>query len=199
MFNVRSTLIAAACVAAIATAAIAAGNYSTYPIVGGPSFCASGNPSGPGVGGVTGQAGIPNTCVQTVPAGPPAFTGNEIIPLDTGTSYPPASAVMSISQLGNGAYFDLGPTVTTSTIPNNTSFYFIDGAQSGPYTITLPANPIEGQLVKIVCEKATSGALNIAANTGATLAASGNPNTACVVFNAYSFRYMAVSNIWYRY
>ena len=55
----RKGLIAVSLLTVAASAALAAGNYLTYPIVGQPSFCASGNPSGPGVGGITGQQGLP--------------------------------------------------------------------------------------------------------------------------------------------
>src|ERR1700678_3505303 len=89
----RKGLIAVGLLAAAASAALAAGNYLTYPIVGQPSFCASGNPSGPGVGGTTGQQGSPNTCVQTVPAGPTALTGAELIPADTGVVGGPTQSV----------------------------------------------------------------------------------------------------------
>jgi len=75
------------------TVAWAAGMWSTLPIVGSGSFCAStvtGFPTTAGGlstgGGITGQGAATGTsalCAQTVPAGPPALTGNELIPADT--------------------------------------------------------------------------------------------------------------------
>lgn len=99
----RKGMIAVGLLAALSTVAWAAGNYSTYPIVGQPSFCASGNPSGPGVGGVTGQSGIPNTCVQTVPAGPPMQTGTETVPADTnvGSNVNPETVTIPSALLGS--------------------------------------------------------------------------------------------------
>lgn len=62
----------------------AAGNWSTYPIVGGQSFCASTVTGAGGLGGATGQgqASTGSICAQMVPAGP-TFTGEEMIPADT--------------------------------------------------------------------------------------------------------------------
>ena len=104
MNKARKGLIAVGLLAACSTLAIAAGNYSTYPIVGEPSFCASGNPASSGVGGTTGQQGSPNTCVQTVPAGPPGITGVEQIPADTqlSTSAPPQTVTIPSALLSHG-------------------------------------------------------------------------------------------------
>jgi hypothetical protein len=99
----RKGVIAVGLLAAVSTAAIAAGNYETYPQVGQPSFCASSNPNGPGVGGVTGQQGTPSNCVQTVPAGPSALTGSELVPADTAQtgSSPPQSVTIPSGLLAN--------------------------------------------------------------------------------------------------
>lgn len=72
---------------------IAAGNYSTWSVIGGPAFCGS------QVTGSTGQI-----CGQTIPAGPPALTGSELIPLDTNggnTGSPVQSAVVPSGLLGS--------------------------------------------------------------------------------------------------
>lgn len=90
----RKGLIAVGLLAAVSTAALAAGNYLTYPIVGSPSFCASNNPNSPSVGGITGQQG-PANCVQTVPAGPSVLTGSELIPADTGLVNPATVTIPS--------------------------------------------------------------------------------------------------------
>lgn len=85
--------LALAALGSIAAGAIAwaAGSFSTLPIVGQPSFCASdvsgvGLPSGQGPFGVvpgSTQGTSSGICGQTVPAGPPFLTGNEAIPADT--------------------------------------------------------------------------------------------------------------------
>lgn len=71
----------------------AAGMYTTYSVIGGPAFCGS------NVTGATGQI-----CGQTIPAGPPSLTGNELIPLDVNpgnTGSPVQSAVVPSGLLGS--------------------------------------------------------------------------------------------------
>lgn len=107
MKRFRTLAVAGVAVAAASTLAIAAGNYLTYPIVGSPSFCASTVTGIGGQGGVTGQGqgSTGSICAQTIPAGPPALTGNELIPVDTGIATP-ASATIPTSLLfahGQGA------------------------------------------------------------------------------------------------
>jgi hypothetical protein len=65
--------------------ALAAGIWSTLPIIGGGSFCASTVTGTGALGGITGQGQgtIGSICGQTIPAGPSA-TGLESIPADTG-------------------------------------------------------------------------------------------------------------------
>lgn len=52
-----------------------AGLFQGLPVVGGPSYCNSFNTAG--------VPGTPPQCTNTVPAGPPALTGAEMIPADT--------------------------------------------------------------------------------------------------------------------
>jgi hypothetical protein len=78
----RTLLGAAGLLAAAVTVAFAAGNWPDYPQVGQPSFCTS------NVTGVNAAGNISTVCAQTVPAGPPALTGNELVPADTGLQTP---------------------------------------------------------------------------------------------------------------
>ena len=106
--------------------AFAAGNYSMYPIVGQPSFCAAtvsgaggfnaqGNVGGGGVTG-QGQASSGSLCAQTVPAGPSALTGTELIPADTqiGSGTNPQSVTIPTSLLGNATNRLIGGDMTTN-------------------------------------------------------------------------------------
>lgn len=79
-----------------------AGLWPTLPGVGEASFCASYNANTPSVGGITGQQGV-GTCVQTVPAGPPAQTGVEQIPADTQLTggAPPQTVTIASALLGS--------------------------------------------------------------------------------------------------
>src|ERR1700761_1945670 len=102
--------VAVGCAALVMTSGIlyAAGNYSAYPIVGGSSFCLStvgvnGQAGNTGQGG--GAAGTSGAyCAQTVSAGPPALTGTEVIPMDTGLAggAPPQTVVIPSTLLANG-------------------------------------------------------------------------------------------------
>lgn len=184
------------------------GSFSTLPGIGGAAYCVS-TVSGvvlpasqgayailPGSTQGTGQ-GI---CAQTVPAGPPTFAGTEYAPFDVGplganAATPPATAAITIMQLGQGPMVDV-TSPATATIAANTSWYFLDGAQGSAFTITMPAAPYEGYIQHVVCEAATVGVLTVAANTNQTLKA--NPAAACVAGVGYAWRYQASNTTWYR-
>lgn len=84
----RTTALAALAVVSIGVASTwGAGLWSTLPIVGQSSFCASVLGTGNVQGGTTGQGtgttiGGQVICAQTVPAGPTTLTGNEGVPAD---------------------------------------------------------------------------------------------------------------------
>jgi hypothetical protein len=197
---------------AIASLAVADGIYQGLPQIGLGSYCQS------TVSGVTLPASqgayaiVPGStqgtgagiCAQTVPAGPTTFTGNEHFAVDVNAlgaasnGAPPATALVTLSQLGAGAYLDL-TTVTSSTIPNNTPFYFIDGADSNPLGITLPANPLDGQIQHVSCATATVGTLLVLPNVGQSIKPTPTPNVACVAGTGYAFRYVAANTTWYKY
>jgi hypothetical protein len=194
-------------------AASAAGNWADWPGIGQTSYCAAivgssnvqGGQTGQGTGGAAaiGTNGV--YCAQTVPAGPALFTGTEVLPLDlysfgTVTGVPTTSALASIVQLGQGPMVDQTTVGTTQTIPNNTPFFFLDGAQSSGLTVTMPALAVEGQIQRVVCEAATVGTLTVAANTSVvTQVLKGNPNTACVAGVGYAWRYQGSNLTWYRF
>lgn len=69
----KPLFISTAALLATTALALAAGNWSTLPVVGSASFCAS------FVTTFTGQS-----CGQTVPAGPGVLTGLELVPADSG-------------------------------------------------------------------------------------------------------------------
>lgn len=88
----RTLVASLAAIAVASTAVWAAGNWSTLPTVGEGSFCAS---------FVTGSAG--QICAQTIPAGPPLLTGNELVPADTGLAggAPPQTVTIPSALLAN--------------------------------------------------------------------------------------------------
>ena len=185
--------------------AYSAGMYQTLPVIGGAAYCASaiGSPTGQtGITGTAGGTGAGYVCGQTVPAGPALFLGSEVVPMDIyapGTSSylgGAQTALTNITQLGQGPMVDLTTVATAQTIPLNTPFYFLDGAQGSALTVTMPASAVEGQIQNVVCEAATVGTLTVAANTGQTLKA--NPAAACVAGVGYQWRYQASNTTWYR-
>ena len=95
--KLRSLLAAGVVLAATGLIAYAEGYFPGWPIVGNPAYCGGQN-----------TAGIPGTaaqCTNTVPAGPPNMTGNELVPADTelaGGQAPQTVLVPSGIFLANG-------------------------------------------------------------------------------------------------
>jgi hypothetical protein len=198
-------LLAVGLLAAISTAAIAAGNYSTYPIVGGAAFCISNNPNSPAVGGTTGQGGTAN-CVQTVPAGPPALTGNELIPMDTaaGSGTNPQTVTMSSTWLHAG-YKQIVTTGTTVTVGAGIQNLILNLAATA-MAVTLPAAPYDNQLVTISNASTVVSSFSVAANTGQSLVQGVAPtnlaaqaaNTAATAQSEVAYVYNLANTSWYR-
>lgn len=107
--------------------AAADGMWPTWSIVGGSAFCGSFVsgvvlPNSQGAYGVvpgSTQGTGSGICGQTVPAGPPSITGEELIPLDintggTASGGPVQSAVVPSSLLGNASNRIIGGDFTTN-------------------------------------------------------------------------------------
>lgn len=88
--RLRSLAVGLCALAVASIAALAAGQFPGYPIVGGGSYCN---------GYATGTSG--QVCVSTVPAGPVAITGTELVPADTGlaSGQQPQTVVIPTSML----------------------------------------------------------------------------------------------------
>jgi hypothetical protein len=154
--RLKGAAVGCAALAIASTALYAAGNYSTYPIVGSASFCVStigvnGQAGNTGQGG--GAAGTNGAyCAQTVPAGPTTLTGSELIPMDTGLANgaPPQTVTIPSTLLANGFG---GTTVATTTgttaavlASDAISNYIYAGTSTATYTsFKLPPNPISNQ------------------------------------------------------
>lgn len=134
--NLRTKLVAGlAAVAISGVLAHAAGMFQGYPIVGGPSYC-----DGASTAGVPGTAAV---CNVTVPAGPPAVTGNELIPADTNLSQGQAPQTVLIpqgvfAQHGQGGFRNIlgGGDFTTNLWQRPAASY----AAITPTTSTLTAD-----------------------------------------------------------
>lgn len=117
-------VLAGAVVLAGSLIAGAAGLWSTLPIVGQGSFCGSyvsgvGLPASQGPFGVvpgSTQGSGSGICGQTIPAGPLALTGEELIPADTGLvgSAPPQTVAIPSGLLGGSTNRLIGGDMTTN-------------------------------------------------------------------------------------
>lgn len=205
----RSAAVAVTALLATSSLVWAAGNYSTYPVVGGASFCAStvgvngqqGN-TGQG-GGASGTAGA--YCAQTVPAGPSIVTGSELVPADTGLANgaPPQTVVIPMASL-NALPLTVSavPTSTTTTLSatNLTGGYVLTATGTiTAATISLPPAPIDGQQFAISSNR-TITTLSVTDNTAGHAVASA-PTVLTLSTTApmgYRFLYNAAATTWYR-
>lgn len=99
--TLRQTLLAALAVVGLPTiAAVAAGSYQGFPIVGQSSYCASYST------GATGQI-----CPSTIPAGPTNVDSNYLFPADTGITAggQPQTVTVPSSQIASFSYNRANP------------------------------------------------------------------------------------------
>lgn len=211
----RSAAVAVTALLATSSLVWAAGNYSTYPIVGGASFCAStvsgaggfntdGNVGGGGATG-QGQASSGSLCAQTVPAGPTILTGSELVPADTqiGSGANPQTVTIPMASL-NALPLTVSavPTSTTTTLSatNLTGGYVLTATGTiTAATISLPSAPIDGQQFAISSNR-TITTLSVTDNTAGHAVASA-PTVLTLSTTApmgYRFLYNAAALTWYR-
>lgn len=192
----RSAAATLAAIVASVAVALAAGNFSTYPIVGNPAFC-----SGNVIAGVPGTATV---CDSNVPAGPAALTGNELIPADTGlpSGQQPQTVVVPARLLGGGAtQFATPLTGASLTAAAGETTMLLDPAGTiAALTVTLPAvgGLIDGQKWRLASSQ-TVTALTLTPGSGTTIAQA--PTTITVSTTApynYEFVYRASTTKWYR-
>lgn len=203
----RSAAVAAVALLAISTAVFAAGSYSTLPIVGGASFCAS-TVSGTGsLGGATGQGqGTSGSiCAQTIPAGPPILTGTELVPADTGLAggASPQTVVIPMASLN-------ALPILVSTIPTNVTatlsatnlqggVIFHSTATVTAATVSLPPSPIDGQQYAITADRTITTLIVTATTAGQAI--TNAPTTIVSSVTApfgYRFLYNLALNTWLR-
>ena len=206
------------------TATIAGGLYQSLPIVASQAFCES-------IGtGITSSGNAPylqppgstqgtgsTICTVTVPAGPPALTGNELVPADTypassttGTVPPgfnPSTVAVPVILLDSGAYQYSVPNATVArfTLVNPVNSLILDGSGTLasvfiqlPGTVNQPA--LNGQQVHIISAQ-TITLLNV--NAGASVTVDNAPTQLLVGATAASatgltFVYSAPVSTWFR-
>jgi hypothetical protein len=227
--SMKKRLIAvAAAVLAVGgiTASLAGGMWQTLPTVAMQTFCAvlsTGIPGGPYLQppGTTQGTGL-TLCQVAVPAGPPALTGNELIPADTYPAsspfltvpqgVPPATVTVPIILLDSGAYVYSVPNATRAnfTLTNPVNFLVLDGTAVQTQTnIQLPGTQLQpalnGQQVHIVTAQSitTLGIVGQQTAAGAAAVTVDNPPTtllvgATVSTAALTFFYSAPISTWFR-
>jgi hypothetical protein len=173
--------------------AMATGLFPGLPLFGWPSYCAGTNITG-------------TQCAATVPAGPTAFTGSEVVPTDVygpnsasttgGAGLYPQTMFTSILALGNGPVV-VNTTAGAQTIPNNTSVW-MENVGNTSTTITLPSTPVGGQIVRVDLATAQTTSILFAANAGQScLPACPQTKNTVTAGTGYAWVYNAANTTWY--
>lgn len=192
MNRIKLTLLAIIGVL-LGSAAIAGIWNESYPIVAGSSFCAS---------------TVNNTCVNTIPAGPTALTGNETVPADTNLTQgrTPQTVQVPIGQFGAGPTTYNTPVTTDSiTITNTTRRLIVTPAGTiAAMTLVFPAattlTQADNQLFGF-CTTQIITTLTITAGSGTTIS---NGPTAMLVpvatgaASCVEWVYRLSNTTWYR-
>jgi hypothetical protein len=145
----------------VSTVAYAAGMFTNLPIVGGAAYCAL-------------YAGDGTTCSGSVPAGPTALTGSELIPADTGVAggSSPQTVYIDVSTLGAGpTQYSTPLTGVTQAVAAGTRQVILEPAGTiAAHTLTLAAASLltEGQRLG-VCSTQVVTALTITPGSGTTV------------------------------
>lgn len=192
----RKILAALGLLAVLTTAAIGAGMFQSYPLVGGAATCVN-FATNPTTGAVLTTCNGP-----AVPAGPTGITGSERIPADTGLAQGinPATVTITTPMLASGGYTLVAPSAAASvTIPNNVTNYVIHSSGTlSSLTVTMPAVPQDGQIVRISSDK-TITSLTLSANAGQSIT---NAPTALTISTTaaygYEYIYRTSDTTWYR-
>ncbi len=120
-----------------------------------------------------------------------------LVPADTYTEEgaPPQSVGLGLAQTASGVIdVQIPLTGFTITVDDGVSSLILNPAGTlATGTITLPANPYEGQYLELVSTQ-TQTALTVTANTGQTIV--GAAVTALVAVTAVKYYYLATK--WYR-
>jgi hypothetical protein len=211
----RGAAIAVAALLVTSTVMYAAGNWSTLPVVGYSSYCASIVSGTGGLGGITGtgQGTTGSICAQTVPAGPSITQGTEVFPVDAynpsnltptqgGTS--PTTYLISLASLNAlpPAYPQFSANTATNTFTVSPLVgVVILSATSGllsSTTMTFPAAPIDGQQLR-VSSTGTITTFAVSANVGQS--SNNNPTviTASTTTSyGYAWIFRAATSAWSR-
>ncbi len=173
--------------------AVAGGNFNFWPIVGGAAYnCSTVNA----------------VSVCTVPAGPLALTGQELIPADTqlAQGLAPQTVLIPSSSFQTGS-MQVVTTNASVVIPNGVNSLVSNQGTATIALITLPSAPLNNQILYI--SNAGSGVLTItslAAASGQSIVQGAAPaslaiqtnNSAAAAQSFVEYQYQASNTTWYR-
>lgn len=129
-----------------------------------------------------------------------SWTGSETAALDTNLTQGqnPETVLANALQLGLPVLFDNTSASAGLTVPNATTLFALDTGTAATVTVTMPAAPVDGQILTIACEVAIGTSLTISPNTGQTI--KGNPAAgACALGTAYRFFFNTPTSQWFRF
>lgn len=175
---------------ALSSVALGLGNWFGLPIIGGASYCST---------------TVNSSCTNTVPAGPTAVTGSELIPADTQLSggRSPQTAYLSMRALNAAPVtYNLCAAAACGsfTIDNNSGGILLSYSTTiDSATVVTPLAPMDGQRFIIAADH-TVTSLTVTANTGSSLSVT-TPTVLTASTTApqgYEFMYVASTTKWYR-
>lgn len=192
---------AVAAVATLGSVAIAYANgmFSNLPVVEGAAYCSM-------------YAGDGTTCVQYVPAGPTAVTGNERIPADTRlpNGQSPQTVLFSMANLNalpiTVSTITTNPqTVTAASTSGGVILKIGSGAGVGTVmtavTINFPTAPIDGQQFAVSGDADVTTLTLTAQNLPAGVTIKQNPTGLTAVNSGtmgFRWMYNSTNNAWLR-
>lgn len=185
----KKILAAVAGLSLLSTVALAA-MWTGLPIIGGAAYCST---------------LVNAVCTNTVPAGPTAVTGDELVPADTQLSQgrSPQTAYLSMRAL-NAAPISYNLCAAAAcgsfTVANNSGGVLLSHSTTiDSATVVTPLAPIDHQRFSISSDR-TITSLTVTANTGSTLAVT-TPTVLTASTTApqgYEFMYVASTAKWYK-
>ena len=188
----KLSLAATALVACVGIAA-ATGNFANWPIIGSASYCA-------------GIENTPGACSLTVPAGPTALTGNELIPMDTNLAQgmQPQTVLSKPASLGIGPYVYEAPLTGVSIImtAQQRSLIIEPAGTIATHTVVLPAAAVlvDGQAFGL-CSTQIITALTITPGAGTSVSGTQTATTVPTATGAAvcpEWIYRQANTTWYR-
>lgn len=130
--------------------------------------------------------------------GGPGISGNECWNSGQGPGGPTTGFLCSY-MMRNGSALTLvsGSGAFTTAMTNVQSVLFWVGTAPTSWTVTTPANPVDGQIIQLTTDTTLTTMVTLTANTGQTLHATYTSQTLTAV-TSVEFMYNLAGTTWYR-